>query len=188
MPGTTPAIMTKGVSFVLPSNFLPARPIAAVSLAMLLIVPTAAAAKDSLGLFGSWGAFRDPEMPRCYAIAKAAPSTLRRDYEPFASVGTWPGQAIRGQVHFRLSRSIKANRAITLKIGARSFVLTGGGGDAWAKNRTMDAAIVAAMRAAGSMTVGATGADGRRFSNTYDLDGAATALDAATVGCSHLNR
>ncbi len=28
-----------------------------------------AAAKDSLGVFSDWGAFRDPSVPRCYAIA-----------------------------------------------------------------------------------------------------------------------
>ena len=48
----------------------------------------------------------------------------------------------------------------------------------------MDAAIVAAMRSAQSMTIRATDSRGRRFSNTYSLSGAATAMDAATLACS----
>ena len=151
-------------------------------LALLLAAPLAA--KDSLGVFSDWGAFRDPAVPRCYAIAVPAPSRLQRDFEPFATIGTWPRQNLRGQVHFRLSRQLAPRSAITLSIGGKSFRLTGGGGDAWAEDRTMDAAILAAMRSATRMTIRATDTRGRRFSNTYSLAGAATAMDAATLACS----
>ena len=142
------------------------------------------AAKDSLGVFSDWGAFRDPSVPRCYAIAIASPSSATRELEPFATIGTWPGRNLRGQVHFRLSRQLSANGSITLSVGRKSFGLTGGGGDAWAEDRTMDAAIVAAMRSANRMTIRATDTRGRRFSNTYSLAGAATAMDAATLACA----
>ncbi len=142
------------------------------------------AARDSLGMFADWGAFRDPAVPRCYAIAKAAPSTMQRDYSPYASVGTWPKRNIRGQIHFRLSRKLASDQRITLVISGRRFAMAGGGGDAWAPDKATDAAIVAAMRSAGSMTISASDSRGRRFSNTYDLAGAATALDAATIGCA----
>ena len=135
-------------------------------------------------MFNDWGAFRDRAAPRCYAIAKAQPSRLQRDYEPYATIGTWPRRSIRGQVHFRLSRAIDAARPIRLVIGRETFDLTGGGGDAWAKGRSMDAAIVAAMRSGAQMTVSAIDKTGRRFSNTYPLAGAATAMDAATIACA----
>ena len=150
--------------------------------ALTLAAPLAA--KDSLGVFSDWGAFRDPSLPRCYAIAMPEDSRARRDFEPFATIGTWPRQNIRGQVHFRLSRQLAPQPRITLSIGAKSFQLTGGGGDAWAEDRKMDAAIVAAMRSASRMTVRATGTNGRRFSDSYSLSGAATAMDAATLSCS----
>jgi hypothetical protein len=51
----------------------------------------------------------------------------------------------------------------------------------------MDAAILAAMRSAPQMTVSARDSRGRRFSDRYILEGAATALDAATVGCARLH-
>ena len=150
----------------------------------LILLANPLAAKDSLGVFSDWGAFRDPSVPRCYAIAKPTPSRLSRDHEPFATIGTWPRRQIRGQVHFRLSRMLAKTPSIQLRIGSQRYELAGGGGDAWAKDRTMDAAIVAAMRSAQSMTIRATDSRGRRFSNSYSLSGAATAMDAATLACS----
>lgn len=151
---------------------------------LLAGLATPALARDALGMFGEWAAFRDPAVPRCYAIAKAAPSTLQRDYQPYADVAFWPKQGVRGQVHFRLSRKLAGDAKITLNIGGQRIALTGGGGDAWAVDKRGDAAIVAAMRSAREMTVSARDARGRGFSNTWQLTGAATAMDAAAVGCA----
>lgn len=152
----------------------------------LLLLAFPAAARDSLGMYESWGAFRDPAVPRCYAIAMAAPSALRRDYQPYAAIGSWPRRSVRNQVHFRLSRRLAPGSRITLAIGRDRFRLTGGGGDAWAVDRRMDAAVVAAMRSARSMTISARDAAGKGFSNTWPLAGAASAMDAATLGCARL--
>lgn len=144
------------------------------------------AAKDSLGMFSDWGAFRDPSVPRCYAIAMAEPNKRERDYQPYATIGTWPRRALRNQFHIRLSRKVAQGAAIRLVVGNRRFELTGGGGDAWAKDKTMDAAITSAMRSATTMTVSSRDSAGRLFTDEYKLDGAATAMDAATVGCARL--
>lgn len=162
------------------------RRLVAVMALLGVMMPTSSIARDSLGVFGEWGAFRDPETPRCYAIAKAAPSSLQRDHDPFASIGTWPARKVRGQVHFRVSRTLDSERPIRLRIGEKDFSLKGSGPNAWAENSAADSAIVASIRAAGSMTISASDSRGRRFSNTYDLNGAATAMDAATVGCAKL--
>jgi len=150
----------------------------------LALLAAPLAAKDSLGVFGEWAAFRDSSVPRCYAIAMPRTSRAAHDYQAFATIGTWPKRAVRGQVHFRLSRKIAQNAAIALSVGGTRFALTGGGGDAWAHDKAMDAAIVAGMRSARSMTVSSRDARGRLFSDTYTLEGAATAMDAATVGCA----
>lgn len=155
-----------------------------IMMAAVIAVPLQA--RDSLGVYSAWAAFRDPAVPRCYAIATARPSTQLRDYDPYASIGTWPKRKVRSQLHLRLSRKLSPGAAISLRIGGKSFDLTGGGGDAWARDQTMDAAIVATMRSASSMTVRSRDTRGRRFSNTYDLAGAATAIDAATVGCARI--
>ncbi|MFD2578717.1 hypothetical protein ACFSTD_09235 [Novosphingobium colocasiae] len=154
--------------------------IAAVALA------APAAARESLGLYETWGAFRDPLVPRCYAIAMAQPSAMRRDYQPFAAVGTWPRRAARNQVHFRLSRKLMPGAAIVLRIGEERFALTGGGGDAWPADARANAAILAVMRSAPAMTVSARDDRGGGFSNTWPLAGAASAMDAASIGCARL--
>lgn len=159
---------------------------AALVIAALLGVwlPCPASARDSLGVFDGWGAFRDPLVPRCYAIAQPATVRGKRQYRPFASVGHWPMRGVRGQFHLRLSRAMAQDSTVTLTIGVRRFTLAGGGGDAWAADKAMDAAIVAAMRSAREMTASADGADGRVVRNVYLLKGAATALDAAALGCA----
>ena len=172
-----------------PRRSAPPRPVrwcGAACAGALLAMAAPLAAKDSLGMFDSWGAFRDPAQPRCYAIAMAVPGSLRRDYQPYASVGTWPRRQVRNQLHFRLSRAVAPQARISLLIGGKRFELTGGGSDAWAADRRMDAAIVAAMRAAGGMVISARDTRGNGFSNRYDLSGAATAMDAATMGCAGL--
>jgi hypothetical protein len=149
----------------------------------MLLFTAPLSARDSLGVFGDWGAFRDPQVPRCYAIAAAQNA---RTGQPFASVGTWPRRQVRGQVHVRLSRAVAPSASISLSVGGEQFELAGGGADAWAQGRRMDAAIVAAMRSAGSMSVSARDRSGRRFTDRYSLEGAATAMDAATVGCARI--
>ncbi|MBC2666509.1 hypothetical protein H7F51_13355 [Novosphingobium flavum] len=153
---------------------------------MAALLATPAAARDSLGMFGDWGAFRDPAVPRCYAIAMADPSAFERETQPYAAIGTWPKRGERGQVHFRLSRRIAAGGRVTLSLGGQRYVLAAGGADAWAADPRMDAAIVAAMRSARSMYVSARDSRGRPFGNAYALPGAATAMDSATLACARL--
>lgn len=143
-----------------------------------------ALARESLGVFDGWGAFRDPGVPRCYAIAMAEQTGRQRDYQPYASIGTWPSRSVRNQVHFRLSRQLAQTGAITLSIAGRRFTLEGGGADAWAVDPGTNAAIIAAMRSAQWMTVSARDSRSRRFADSWKLAGTATAMDAATVGCA----
>ncbi|WP_299321946.1 hypothetical protein [Parasphingopyxis sp.] len=150
---------------------------------VLLILPASAAARESLGIYSNWGAFRDPEVPRCYAIAR--PDRERRgEWEPFASVGTWPQRDRRGQVHFRLRREIGEDTQPVLTIGERRFELVGRGPDAWAESSQDDAAIVAAMRNGASMRIEARSRRTGRFVDNYSLRGAASAIDAAALGCA----
>jgi len=146
-----------------------------------------AAARESLGLYATWGTFRDPVVPRCYAIAMADASTQQRDYQPYASVGTWPRRGARNQVHVRLSRRLAPNAPIVLSLGGQRFALIGGGGDAWPRDSRDNAAIVAAMRSAPTMRIAARDAQGRAFVNTWPLAGAASAMDAAAIGCARTN-
>lgn len=156
--------------------------LAAALPAILLAAPLAA--RDSLGVFGQWGAFHDAEVPRCYAIAAANESRNAREGDPYASVGIWPRNAARALVHFRLSRQLGNTPNIRLIVGERNFIMRGSSADVWAADPVEDPEIIAAMRAASAMSLSATDARGRRFTDRYSLDGAASAIDAARLGCA----
>lgn len=144
-----------------------------------------AGARDALGVFGSWGAFRDIRPLRCFAIAE--PAVRRKgEWRPFASVAVWPGLGVRRQVHLRLRYLRSPEARVTLAIGERSFALVGGGVDAWARDARGDAAIVAAMRSGERMTVLVRDPAGRDFRDSYGLRGAATAIDGAALACARL--
>jgi hypothetical protein len=156
----------------------------AAALVLLAVLVPIAEARDSLGVFDDWGAFRDPQIPRCHAIAQPDQVRGARQYRPFASIGYWPKRGVRGQFHLRLSRAMASGESVTLTIGIRRFRLIGGGGDAWARDKSMDASIIAAMRAARDMTATSTDARGNTIRDVYLLKGAATAMDAAALGCA----
>jgi hypothetical protein len=138
-------------------------------------------ARESLGVFGNWAAFRDPETPRCYAIATP---TGGRDGDAFMSVGFWPEARVRGQLHVRLSAAVDSSRPVILVAEGRRFALTARGRDAWARNAAADAAIIAALRGASNVGVAGTRASGGRVAMGWPLRGVATAIDAAALGCA----
>ncbi|WP_165323368.1 hypothetical protein [Sphingomonas sp. MK52] len=154
--------------------------------ALVIILPLIAAAppgRSSLGIFSGWGAFRDVNPARCYAIA----TPERRgtgQWRSFASVAIWPKQRISGQIHFRLREPRAPNSPIRLIFGDRNFPLVAASVDAWAPDARADAAIIATMRSATSMRVAWVSKDGRDRSDGYLLKGVASAIDAAAVGCA----
>lgn len=152
-------------------------------LCLLALGAAPAQARDALGTFGAWGAFRDAGIPRCYAIAMPEKST-KAEGDAYADVGLWPKKGVRGQVHFRLSRRMQPGTGVQLSLGGQHYRLTGGGIDAWAADARMEAAILAAMRSGEIMTVSSRDGAGRLFSDQYTLPGAATAIDAAALGCA----
>jgi hypothetical protein len=153
------------------------------SLLILLLLASPASARDALGTFEDWGAFRDAQPLRCFAIAEPARSGGGK-WRPFASIAHWPAQGVRGQVHIRLSREKRADAPVRISVDDRHTSLIGAGADAWAPDRRIDAAIIAAIRSGRSMSISTVAATGGGFSDTYRLKGAATAIDAAALGCA----
>jgi hypothetical protein len=152
-------------------------------LLILAVIATPAAARTSLGTFEGWGAFRDENPARCFAIAQPYRGGGTK-WRPFASVSTWPQSGVRGQVQVRLSHALLANAPVLLFIGSQRFDMVAGGADAWAPDPRVDAALVAAMRGAQHFTIRARAATGATLTETYALKGAATAIDAAALGCA----
>lgn len=148
----------------------------------LLTLASPLQARDSLGVYSDWASFRDDAPSRCYAIAKP---TRSAETGPYATIASWPGKGLRGQLHIRLSRAVEGEGTARLTIGNQSFELVAKDHNAWAKDARDDAAIIAAMRSAPRMSVSARSGNGSRFSDRYSLAGVATAMDAATVGCAN---
>ena len=146
----------------------------------LVLVAAPLSARESLGVYDGWAAFRDANPARCYAIAKAQGSPPAPAY---ATVSNWPKRKVRGAVHIVLSRDVAEEASVRLAVSDKRFDLVAKGRNAWARDRRDDAAIVAAMRSAARMSVSARTAKGAAFTDRYALAGAATAIDAATVGC-----
>ncbi|MEP7349152.1 MAG: hypothetical protein ABI668_04270 [Sphingorhabdus sp.] len=146
-------------------------------------VATPLIAKDRLGVYQSWAAFRDPETPRCYAIAAPEETVGTPDRNAYLSIGFWPKRGVSHQIYVRLSRERSSNSVITLSAGGRRFRLSGQGSNGWATDRHMDLAIIAAMRSATSLSVESIGRNGRSIVDAYALRGAPSAIDAAALGC-----
>ena len=144
--------------------------------ATLLIAAAPLMAKERLGAYQRWAAFKDAEIPRCYAIGSPDESSGTGGY---VSIGFWPKRGLGHQLSVRLSRTRSNNAGITLSVGGRRFQLTTDGDTGRAKDRAMDLAIIAAIRSSPSMSVQSSG-----ITDAYALRGAASAIDAAALGCA----
>lgn len=148
----------------------------------LLSAPGVAQPRQSLGVFGHWGAFRAGGS--CYAIAAPWQAPAPEDWRPSVSVAHWPARRISGQLHVRLSRAKREGSAVLLRIDGRVFQLIGAGRDAWAPDAAADAQIRDAMRTGVEMIVETRTARGTLARDQYRLRGAATAMDAAAIACA----
>jgi hypothetical protein len=152
-----------------------------IFLAAALAAP-ALAQPRSLGIFSTWGAFRDGV--RCYAITQPYQAPAAQGWRPFVSIGHWPSRRGGGQLHIRLSREKRQGSAVLIRIDGRSVQLLGGGRDAWAPDARADIEIQAAMRNGMELAVETRSTDGRLVRDLYRLRGAATAMDAAAIACA----
>jgi hypothetical protein len=154
---------------------------ALLALWLALAAPTG---RLTLGVYESWAAFRDTAPARCFAMAAPIRAGAATRVRPFASVASHFGRSDRSALFVRLSTTRNLAVPIILSIDDRRFTLSGSDTAAWAPDVATDRAIVAAMRGARSMSVAAVSAGGQPFADTYALPGAATAIDAAALGCA----
>ena len=89
-----------------------------------------------------------------------------------------------GQFHALLRRMPRAGAAVMLRIDGRPFLLVSRANWAWSSGPLQEQAIIAALRTASVMGVESRDSAGRRFIDSYSLDGAATAIDAAAAACA----
>jgi hypothetical protein len=149
---------------------------------LVLLAAPAAAQRQSLGVFGTWGAFRGDGS--CYAITEPWQAPAPEGWRPFVSIAHRPGRGIANQLHVRLSRDKRDGSAVLMRIDGQVFQLTGSGRDAWAADPRADDAIQDAMRTGIDLVVETRSSRGLLVRDRYRLRGAATAMDAAAVACA----
>lgn len=152
--------------------------------ALFVTSPLQASERKTLGVYGNWAAFRDDDEPRCYAIAKPFSTHGTPQFKSYASIGYWPNSRIFGQFYVRLSKPLGKGRELRLTVGERRFILRGNAMHGWAGDPRMDAAILTALRSSENMRVHGTTESGGTINDIYELRGAATAADAAALGCA----
>ncbi len=148
------------------------------------LMPGVSSARDTLGVYAGWAAFRDGGGARCYAIAAPVRPAGAPRTDAFAAVGSWPGRGIRSQFSVRLSKPLAPGVRPSLSLGDRRFALRGAGREAWAPDPRTGRAIIASLRGATSMSVSGVAINGAPFADSYALRGAPSAIDAAALGCA----
>jgi len=154
----------------------------AVLLCLGLASAAAAAPSRLIVARGTWASFDRGLV--CEAVARPLAPAKKGQAEPYVAIAFDRGGGRQGQIFTRLRRPARAGSSVILTIGDQPFMLVLRGASAWSKDARQEAAILAAMRAAGGIRIEARDAAGRRMTDRYLLDGAPTAIDAAAAACS----
>jgi hypothetical protein len=67
-------------------------------IALTLAVAAPLSAKDRLGVYQGWAAFRDPETPRCYSISEPDETIRPPTRAAYVSIGFWPKRNVTNQL------------------------------------------------------------------------------------------
>jgi len=89
-----------------------------------------------------------------------------------------------GEFHAQLGRVPRPGSSVMLAIGNQSFLLVERGGWAWAGSTVQDRAIIDLARISDGFRIRFRDVSGRRFTDSYSLAGAPTAIDAAAAACA----
>ena len=131
---------------------------------------------------GAWAAFDRGQA--CEALARPLAPPRRNDAQPYAALAFDRAGPRQGQLFVQLRRPSRPGSSVMLTVGDQPFLLAARGASAWSRDPVQEAAIIAAMRAAGGMRIDSRDLAGRRMTERFLLDGAPTAIDAAAAACS----
>jgi hypothetical protein len=148
----------------------------------LLALAAPAVAQQIVFAGGHWAAI--DRGATCEAGSRALRMATRGKTQARAGFAFDSAGPRRGQFFALLSRVPRAGSTIVLTVGSQPFLLVSNGKWAWSSGPAQEQAIIVATRAAGGMTVRSRDQGGRRFTDRYMLDGAATAIDAAAARCA----
>jgi hypothetical protein len=164
----------------------PRASLAAMVRLLALVVIAAASAAMARGTViyagGAWAAIDRGQA--CEAVSRSQKVAARGKVQAEAGVTFTPDRRRWGEFHARLSRLPRAGSSVVLTVGRQPFLLVGRGDWAWSRGYRQEQAIIEALRNGGWMKVESRDGAGRRFSDPYLTDGAATAIDSAAARCA----
>ena len=135
-----------------------------------------------IGVSGSWAAI--DRQSSCEALTRSPYPATRDRGVATAGFRFTPDRRQWGQFHVALSRAPRAGATVMLEVGRQPFLLVSRGQDAWSRGTAQDQAIITALRSAGAMKVSTRAGSGGRFTDRFEVRGAATAIDAAAARCA----
>jgi hypothetical protein len=188
----------------------PIRALVAGALTLLLVLPSAEAARgkkkaapppsaepaapksnsgaaQQLGQNGSWTAYQaqDGGGSVCYVVGqpqKSEPANIPRR-SPMAMVTHRPGEKIANVVSFVEGYPIKPGSEVRIDIGGSIFDLFTKDDSAWARTAELDRMIVTSLGKAKQVVVRGTPQKGAATTDTYALVGFAKALALIDKAC-----
>ena len=136
---------------------------------------------EPLAVSGDWAAF--DRGAACAAVSRSLLVPRKGEPQPHIAIAFDRNGSRRGEIGVALRRAVRPGSSVMLTIGDQPFLLAARGAGAWSRGPVQEAAIIAAIRAAGGMRVEARDLAGRRMIDRYALGGAPTAIDAAAAAC-----
>jgi hypothetical protein len=131
---------------------------------------------------GAWTAIDRGDA--CEALSRSAKIAAKGKVQATAGFAFTPDHRRWGEFHVQLSRMPRPGSSVMLQVGNQPFLLVARDGWAWSRGPLQEQAIIAAIRYATGMRIGARDTAGVRFADPYLLDGAPTAIDAAAARCA----
>jgi hypothetical protein len=161
---------------------------AAAMAAAVAAGPARAANPVPINRFTDWLAqtYDDSGKTLCYATSapKKQAGNFKSRGNPYIAITHAPQSGVRDQVSYIAGYDLKPNSEVILTIGDQNFSLSVLQKDrAWAKDGTVDKAMIDAMRKGSSLTVKGTSARGTEITDTYSLLGFSKAYQAIGAAC-----
>ncbi|HEY4070010.1 MAG TPA: hypothetical protein VGM04_00445 [Sphingomicrobium sp.] len=154
----------------------------AVPLLILAAVSSASAKGGIVYAGGAWAAV--DRGTACEALSRSVRIAAKGKVQAVAGFTFSRDRRRWGEFHARLRRMPRAGASVMLHIDRQPFLLVARGNEAWSDGPLQEEAIIAALRGASGMSVESRDTAGRRFSDPYSVEGAATAIDAAAAACA----
>ena len=154
----------------------------------LTLFLTLAAAMPGKVLFASGGWAAIDRGATCEALSRSLRAPAKELQPGIAGFAFDSDRRRWGRFHVRLGRQPRAGSTVVLDLGGQPFLLESRGIEAWARNSAQDQAIIDALRGATAMKVSGRDSRGRRFSELFEVRGAATAIDSAAARCAGKSR